>query len=209
MTVIVLNAIALVLHEMAARGSPIRGLCGFGSTMFAWCFSWSRRSSRSAREAGPTTGRNGWNRFDFLVVVLSLPALLSPLLACPRSSPSSSSCVSDGSFGCSGCCASSPTSTTWCSECGARLRASVGVFLGLLLINLILAMMATLLFRDLDPEHFGNPDRFRLLHLPGLYGRGLERDRRGSRRNGPQAEKDSRAKSLVLGHAGSSLSLRC
>ena len=37
------------------------------------------------------------------------------------------------------------------------LRASVGVFLALLLINLILAVMATLLFRDLDPEHFGNP----------------------------------------------------
>jgi voltage-gated sodium channel len=37
------------------------------------------------------------------------------------------------------------------------LRASIGVFLALLLINLILAVMATLLFRDLDPEHFGNP----------------------------------------------------
>jgi voltage-gated sodium channel len=37
------------------------------------------------------------------------------------------------------------------------LRASIGVFLALVLINLILAVMATLLFRDLDPEHFGNP----------------------------------------------------
>jgi voltage-gated sodium channel len=37
------------------------------------------------------------------------------------------------------------------------LRASIGVFLALLLINLILAVMATLLFRDLDPEHFGDP----------------------------------------------------
>jgi len=33
----------------------------------------------------------------------------------------------------------------------------VGVFLALLLVNLILAVMATLLFRDLDPKHFGNP----------------------------------------------------
>jgi voltage-gated sodium channel len=37
------------------------------------------------------------------------------------------------------------------------LRASVGVFLALVLINLILAVMATLMFRDVDPEHFGNP----------------------------------------------------
>jgi voltage-gated sodium channel len=37
------------------------------------------------------------------------------------------------------------------------LRASIGVFLALLLINLILAVMATLFFRDLDPEHFGDP----------------------------------------------------
>jgi voltage-gated sodium channel len=42
---------------------------------------------------------------------------------------------------------------------GARraLRASVGVFLALLLVNLILAVMATLLFRNIDPKHFGNP----------------------------------------------------
>jgi voltage-gated sodium channel len=42
---------------------------------------------------------------------------------------------------------------------GARraLRASVGVFLALALINLILAVIATLLFRHLDPKHFGNP----------------------------------------------------
>jgi voltage-gated sodium channel len=37
------------------------------------------------------------------------------------------------------------------------LRASIGVFLALFLINLILAVIATLLFRDVDPEHFGDP----------------------------------------------------
>jgi voltage-gated sodium channel len=37
------------------------------------------------------------------------------------------------------------------------LRASVGVFLGLFLVILILSVSATLLFRDIDPEHFGNP----------------------------------------------------
>ena len=37
------------------------------------------------------------------------------------------------------------------------LKASVGVFLVLILLNLILAMGANLLFNEYSPEHFGDP----------------------------------------------------
>lgn len=54
------------------------------------------------------------------------------------------------------------------------LKASVGVFLALLLLNLILALGATFLFRDLAPELFGNPltslyTMFKVFTLEGWY----------------------------------------
>jgi len=155
MAVIVLNATALVLHEMAARGTPLR-------TLWYWidyaCVVYFLVEAvlKIRRDGWSDYWSSSWNKFDFLVVIISLPALLGPffhveqfafvlilrlgrlfrLFRLLRFIPNLDHLV-----------------------LGVRraLRASIGVFLALFLINLILAVMATLLFRDLDPEHFGNP----------------------------------------------------
>ena len=155
MAVIVLNAMALVLHEMAPRGTALR-------TLWYWvdyaCVAYFLIEAvlKVRRDSWSAYWSNSWNKFDFLVVIVSLPALLGPffhveqfafvlilrlgrlfrLFRLLRFIPNLDHLV-----------------------LGVRraLRASIGVFLALFLINLILAVMATLLFRDLDPEHFGNP----------------------------------------------------
>ncbi len=155
MAIIVLNATALVLHEMAARGTLVRSVW-FWIDYVCVVFFLVEALVKIRDEGWGIYWANSWNKFDFLVVVVSLPALLGPfvdlsqfafvlilrlgrlfrLFRVLRFIPNLDHLV-----------------------LGVRraLRASVGVFLGLLLINLILAVMATLLFREIDPEHFGNP----------------------------------------------------
>jgi voltage-gated sodium channel len=155
MAVIVINATALVLHEMAVRGSAEARLW-FWIDYLCVIFFLVEAVVKIRIDSWLGYWNNSWNRFDLTVVVLSLPALLGPfvelqqfafililrlgrlfrLFRVLRFIPNLDHLV-----------------------VGVRraLRASVGVFLALLLINLILAVMATLLFRDLDPEHFGNP----------------------------------------------------
>jgi voltage-gated sodium channel len=155
MAVIVLNATALVLHEMAVRGSPTRALW-YWLDYACVVFFLVEALLKIRRVGWRRYWDSGWNRFDFTVVVLSLPALLGPLLDVEefaivlilrlgrlfrlfrvlRFIPNLDHLV-----------------------LGVRraLRASVGVFLALFLINMILAVVATLLFRDVDPENFGNP----------------------------------------------------
>ena len=153
MAVIVINATALVLHEMSA---PAWAAFWFWVDYACVVYFLIEVVLKVGRDGWAAYWSSGWNRFDFAVVVLSLPALLGPfvdlsafafvlvlrlgrlfrLFRVLRFIPNLDHLVT-----------------------GARraLRASVGVFLARLLVNLILAVMATLLFRELDPEHFGNP----------------------------------------------------
>ena len=155
MAVIVLNATALVLHEMAEPGSPAARLWYWVDYVCVIYFL-VEAVAKIRRDGWKAYWENGWNKFDFTVVVLSLPALFGPFLdvhqfafvlilrlgrlfrlfRVMRFIPNLDHLVG-----------------------GIRraLRASIGVFLALILINVILAVIATLLFRDLDPEHFGNP----------------------------------------------------
>ena len=155
MMVIVLNAMALVLHEMAAPGTRSANLW-FWIDYVCVIFFLVEALLKIGRDGWHQYWASAWNKFDFTVVVLSLPALLGPffdvsqfafvlilrlgrlfrLFRVLRFIPNLDHLVM-----------------------GIRraLRASIGVFLALMLINLILAVMATLFFRDIDPEHFGNP----------------------------------------------------
>lgn len=155
MAVIVLNATALVLHEMAARGSPARQLW-FWVDYVCVVYFLLEAVIKIRRNGWPTYWSNGWNTFDFTVVLISMPALLGPFLD-----------VSQFAFvlilrlgrlfRLFRVLRFIPNLDHLVTGVRRALRASIGVFLALVLINLILAVMATLLFRDLDPEHFGNP----------------------------------------------------
>lgn len=155
MVVIVLNAMALVLHEMALPGTPLR-------TFWFWvdyvCVVYFLVEAvfKVRRDGWSGYWSNNWNKFDFSVVVVSLPALLGPFLH-----------VSQFAFvlilrlgrlfRLFRLLRFIPNLDHLVLGIRRALRASIGVFLALFLMNIILAVMATLLFRDLDPEHFGNP----------------------------------------------------
>ncbi len=116
---------------------------------------------------------SGWNKFDFLIVLFSLPTLLSPfydlqdfaiilavrlgrlfrLLRLIRFIPNREHLIKGLS---------------------RSLKASVGVFIALLIINLIFALGATFLFHDRAPEHFENPvislySMFKIFTVEGWY----------------------------------------
>lgn len=99
---------------------------------------------------------NNWNRFDFFVVIASTPTLLEPFLDVKIFSAvlilrlgrlarffKLLRFVPDGP-------------KIWLGVKRA-LKASVAVFLALLLLNIIFGMGATILFSAVAPEHFENP----------------------------------------------------
>jgi len=116
---------------------------------------------------------SNWNRFDFTVVVLSAPVLLSPVLD-----------VHDLSvllalrlgrlFRLFRVMRFIPNREHLFLGIRRALKASLGVFLALLLINLVLSLGATQLFGRWAPEYFGNPvlatySLFRVFTLEGWY----------------------------------------
>jgi voltage-gated sodium channel len=155
MAVIVLNATALVLHEMAPVDS-ISASVWFWVDYACVIFFLVEALIKISRDGWRRYWTSGWNKFDFTVVVLSLPALLGPFLE-----------VSQFAFvlilrlgrlfRLFRVLRFIPNLDHLVTGVRRALRASIGVFLALVLINLILAVMATLFFGDLDPEHFGNP----------------------------------------------------
>lgn len=57
---------------------------------------------------------------------------------------------------------------------GRAIRASFGIFAALGLLNIILALVATILFADTSPKHFGNPIKsayslFKVFTIEGWY----------------------------------------
>jgi len=116
---------------------------------------------------------NNWNRFDFTVVVLSAPVLLSPLLD-----------VGDLSvllalrlgrlFRLFRVMRFIPNREHLFLGIRRALKASLGVFLALLLINLVLSLGATQLFGRTAPQFFGDPilasySLFRVFTIEGWY----------------------------------------
>jgi voltage-gated sodium channel len=155
MTVIVLNATALVLHEMAPRGSAMRAFW-YWIDYVCVVFFLVEALIKIRRDGWRRYWANGWNKFDFTVVVVSLPALLGPFFDVSRFALILILRLGR-LFRLFRVLRFIPNLDHLVTGVRRALRASIGVFLALLLINLILAVMATLLFRDLDPEHFGDP----------------------------------------------------
>ena len=116
-----------------------------------------------------------WNRFDFTVVVLSLPVLLEPL-----------GVLETGAFGAFLVLRLGrlfrlfrvlrfiPNREHMLIGIRRALRASVGVFFAIILVNLVLAIGASMLFGHFAPEHFGNPalsiyTTFKVFTVEGWY----------------------------------------
>lgn len=171
-TVITVNAVALFLLEIPPRGSWWRSF--FFTIDYACVVFFVLEAILKIRRVGWRGYWSGsWNRFDFAVVVISMPILVTPFLALEVFNMAP--VLRAGRlFRLFRVLKFVPNFDHLVVGMQRALRASVGVFLALLLINVILAMMATELFRDHAPEHFGNPilscyTMFKVFTVEGWY----------------------------------------
>lgn len=155
LSMIVLNATALVSYEMAGADSAPQ-LFWYWVDYLCVVFFFGEATLKIRRDGWPSYWSSWWNRFDFTVVVLSLPALLGPLFDL-RQFAFVLILRLGRLFRLFRVLRFIPDLDHLVAGIRRALRASIGVFLALLLINLILAVMATVMFRDIDEEHFGNP----------------------------------------------------
>ncbi len=98
----------------------------------------------------------GWNKFDFIIVVLSLPTLLTHLVTIPDTSLflilrlfRLTRLVRFVRF--------IPNLTQILSGLGRALKASVFVLMTLLFLNFLLAIVTCHFFAEVAPEKFGDP----------------------------------------------------
>lgn len=116
---------------------------------------------------------SGWNRFDFLVLACSLPSLAAPFA--DLHAYSSLLALRLGRiFRFARLLRFVPDGERILSGVLRALRASVAIFLTLILLVLVLGMISAQLFCDLSPEHFGDPLRasysiFKVFTVEGWY----------------------------------------
>ena len=115
-----------------------------------------------------------WNRFDFLVTVLCLPILLSPFIQGSSRLGWAPIFRTGRLFRLFRLLRFIPNVDHLLLGIRRALQASVGVFLALFLVNLIIALTATYFFAEAAPEHFGNPalsfySIFRIFTIEGWY----------------------------------------
>lgn len=119
--------------------------------------------------------RNPWNKFDFLIVLASLPALIDFFIDASTSAFSIFLVLRLGRlFRFFRVLRFIPNAQHIFEGVVRSLKASVGVFVILLILNLTFAMGATLLFGDVAPEYFGDPiistySLFKVFTVEGWY----------------------------------------
>lgn len=115
----------------------------------------------------------GWNRFDFLVVLASVPVIVAPLLNMEELGVLMALRLGR-LFRLFRLMHFIPNRAHLWVGVKRALKASVGVFLALLIFNLVFSLGATQLFGRIAPEHFGNPalstySLFRVFTIEGWY----------------------------------------
>ncbi len=99
---------------------------------------------------------SAWNRFDFIIVLVSLPTLLAPILDVQLFSIVL--VLRMGRlFRFFRVLRFIPNAEHLLTGIVRSLKASVGVFLTLFILLLVFSMGATILFSKMAPEYFGNP----------------------------------------------------
>ncbi len=117
---------------------------------------------------------SSWNRFDFIIVLLSAPVLLHPLIEGADQLSLLLVLRVGRLFRLFRVMRFIPNREHIYQGVKRALKASVGVLLALVLINLVLSLGATQLFGRHAPEHFGNPaissySMFRIFTVEGWH----------------------------------------
>jgi len=99
---------------------------------------------------------SGWNRLDFVVVLASMPFLLTPMFEYHELGGFTALRMLR-LFRMLRLMRFIPDRDHLAAGIVRSLRASVGVLVGVIIINIILALGATFIFGDIVPEFFGNP----------------------------------------------------
>ncbi|MDE2730632.1 MAG: ion transporter [Bacteroidota bacterium] len=177
LTVIVINAIVLFLAEfpgLHAIYGPELNWVDYGCLLF-----FILEAGLKIRFAG-SFGRywkNPFNGFDFVIVALSLPLLVSPFLQGAWDEWGLFMLLRVGRlFRFARLMRFIPDAERILGDIWRALRASVCIFLALIVLNLVLAMGATLLFGHVPiaEEFFGDPFRsmyslFKVFTIEGWY----------------------------------------
>jgi voltage-gated sodium channel len=171
LTVIVLNAVVLFLDAFPSVHARTEGALfavDYGCMLF-----FVLEAVLKIRQAGfQVYWQNAWNKLDFVIVLSGLPLLVGPLV---EANLSFFSIVLLGRFlRFLRVMRFIPNATEIWGGIIRALKASVGIFLVLFVLNLLLAMGANILFGEAAPEYFGNPlvsfySLFKVFTIEGWY----------------------------------------
>jgi len=171
-TVIVINALAIFSNAFPGINQATNGILFWVDYICAIYFVLEMVLKIHANGFG-TYWSSSWNKFDFLIVVISSPVLLSPFFELKAFSVILILRLSRIlrlfkllTF--------IPNRDSILSGVVRALKASVGVFITLIFLNFMFAMGATLLFGQDAPEFFGNPlislySLFKIFTIEGWY----------------------------------------
>ena len=174
LAVIVLNTIALVLDgfpDIHRNYGPQLHAFDYGCMVFyvlevivkVWLYTWNGY------------WKNNWNKFDFIIVIIGVPILIDPLLNGYFEGVEIILLLRMGRFfRFFRMLRFIPNVAQIWLGVLRSLRASVGIFLVLFILNLIAAMGANWLFKELAPHHFGDPyvafySMFKVFTIEGWY----------------------------------------
>jgi voltage-gated sodium channel len=173
-TVIVINAIVLFMIGFTDEWEQTQAWTLFFSIDYACVIYFVMEAGIKITKAGwKIYWKDHWNRFDFTVVVLSLPMLLSPMVE--TNLLGGLPVLRLGRlFRLFRLLRFIPNRDHLVKGINRALKASVGVLLALFLIIIILSIGATFLFQDKAPEYFGNPllscySIFKVCTIEGWY----------------------------------------
>ncbi len=170
-TIILINAIAVF-----AMGYPLEDdqqQLWFAIDYACVVFFVVEASIKMLRDGSRGYFADSWNRFDFTIMVLSLPVLLVPLIG--HNAFQAIPVLRLGRlFRLFRLLRFIPDRQRLAAGIRRALRASIGVLLAVALVNFILAIGACLLFRQFVPEYFGDPvtscySMFQIFTVEGWY----------------------------------------
>ncbi len=172
LSVIVINTVALLAHSMCAEGSFAARISG--NVDIACVVYFILEAVIKIQQTGMRDyWQSWWNKFDFFIVLTSLPVFLEPVIGIQGFAT-----VLVLRLGrllrLFRLMIFIPDLNRIFSGIARALRASVGVFVALMIFNVIFAIGATILFGHHAPEHFGNPfisiyTTFKIFTVEGWY----------------------------------------
>ena len=118
--------------------------------------------------------REGWNKFDFIVLSIALPSLASPILQQTMATNAALALRSMRLFKSLKMLRFIPNIHKLLAGIKLATRASLLVFIAFIVFLIIFAILSSTIFGSIAPEYFGNPaisvySIFRLFTIEGWY----------------------------------------